>query len=109
MGRENCNDFSIGIELEGTGEIPFEKIQYQTLKDLIMAIQAKHPIEKIVGHSDIAPDRKKDPGPFLTGNVFSKSAKYPSQSYLTAFDQDRNSYYFASKRKLIKSHLLISY
>jgi AmpD protein len=81
MGRENCNDFSIGIELEGTGEVPFEKIQYQTLKDLIKEIQTKHPIEKIVGHSDIAPDRKQDPGRFFDWQYFQQISKIPDQKF----------------------------
>lgn len=66
QGRENCNDFSIGIELEGTDEVPYEPIQYQKLAQVIRALQAAYPAitrERIVGHSDIAPGRKTDPGP----------------------------------------------
>jgi N-acetyl-anhydromuramoyl-L-alanine amidase len=62
MERQKCNDFSIGIELEGTGDLPFESEQYHTLHLLIQEIQVKHPIQMIVGHSDIAPGRKTDPG-----------------------------------------------
>lgn len=66
--RENCNDFSLGIELEGTDHEPFTSVQYQTLFTLIRHLQAAYPeltLERVCGHSDIAPDRKTDPGPFF--------------------------------------------
>lgn len=63
QGRERCNDFSIGIELEGTDEQPFTEIQYQVLNDLLQLLQAVYPIQGVAGHSDIAPGRKTDPGP----------------------------------------------
>jgi AmpD protein len=65
-GRERCNDFSIGIELEGTDERPFTDAQYATLTAMTRAVLAAHPLitpARIVGHSDIAPGRKTDPGP----------------------------------------------
>ena len=64
QGRENCNDFSIGIELEGTDHTPFELKQYQTLILLTKALQSQYPQiqNNIVGHSTIAPNRKTDPG-----------------------------------------------
>ncbi|MFZ5757800.1 MAG: 1,6-anhydro-N-acetylmuramyl-L-alanine amidase AmpD [Pseudomonadota bacterium] len=65
-GRENCNDFSVGIELEGTDERPFTARQYRRLVPLTKAILKAFPDitpERIVGHSDIAPGRKTDPGP----------------------------------------------
>lgn len=65
QGREKCNDFSIGIELEGTDHQPYEKIQYETLVDIIKILRLTYPDisrERIVGHSDIAPGRKTDPG-----------------------------------------------
>jgi AmpD protein len=65
-GREACNDFSIGIELEGTDELPYEAEQYQSLVRLIVALRSAYPAlgeEALVGHSDIAPGRKSDPGP----------------------------------------------
>ena len=65
-GRECCNDFSIGIELEGADEIPFSDPQYARLVDLTLQIRAIYPQieeENIVGHADIAPGRKTDPGP----------------------------------------------
>jgi len=61
--RIRCNDFSIGIELEGSDSDPFTDIQYDKLAELTRAIQEAYPIKEIVGHSDIAPVRKTDPGP----------------------------------------------
>lgn len=63
--RERCNDFSVGIELEGSDFEAFTEMQYQTLNSLIKSLQEKYPIRNIVGHSDIAPNRKTDPGPFF--------------------------------------------
>ena len=62
-GRSRCNDFSIGIELEGTDDMAFEDAQYARLAELAAALKARYPIADIVGHSDIAPGRKTDPGP----------------------------------------------
>lgn len=62
-GRECCNDFSIGIELEGCDELPFENPQYSQLLALIASLSAAYPVRMCVGHSDIAPGRKSDPGP----------------------------------------------
>jgi AmpD protein len=65
-GRECCNDFSIGVELEGCDDESYEEIQYQRLAELAQALMAGYPLitpERIVGHSDIAPGRKTDPGP----------------------------------------------
>jgi AmpD protein len=64
--RENCNDFSLGIELEGTDDLPFTAAQYAALIELVQQLQAAYPaitLERICGHSDIAPGRKTDPGP----------------------------------------------
>lgn len=63
-GRERCNDFSIGIELEGTDDIPYAEAQYLSLARLIPALRAAYPtLRAITGHADIAPGRKTDPGP----------------------------------------------
>jgi N-acetyl-anhydromuramoyl-L-alanine amidase len=64
QGRQRCNDFSIGIELEGTDSENFEDVQYQQLTQLINALQTAYPAisDHITGHSDISPGRKKDPG-----------------------------------------------
>jgi AmpD protein len=65
-GRNACNDFSIGIELEGTDEVAYDDRQYEALARLITALCAAYPTlssERVVGHSQIAPGRKSDPGP----------------------------------------------
>lgn len=62
FGREKCNDFSIGIELEGDGETPFEEVQYRSLASVIQKLASAHPNLQFAGHSDIAPGRKTDPG-----------------------------------------------
>lgn len=61
-GRERCNDFSIGIELEGADDSVFSPSQYETLRHLVGGLVDHYPIVDIVGHSDIAPGRKTDPG-----------------------------------------------
>ncbi len=66
QGEKNCNDFSIGIELEGVDNGPFETVQYQQLAAVTQELIKTYPgitTERIVGHSDIAPGRKTDPGP----------------------------------------------
>jgi N-acetyl-anhydromuramoyl-L-alanine amidase len=73
--REKVNDFSIGIELEGTGEVPFEEEQYQSLAKIIHALEKEYPIQYIVGHSDIAPGRKTDPGKSFDWKYVSQIAK----------------------------------
>ncbi|SDQ59007.1 1,6-anhydro-N-acetylmuramyl-L-alanine amidase AmpD [Paraburkholderia tuberum] len=65
FGRERCNDFSIGIELEGSDTTAFEAAQYRTLAALVRALKARYPIDALAGHSDIAPGRKTDPGPYF--------------------------------------------
>ncbi|HEX5056308.1 MAG TPA: 1,6-anhydro-N-acetylmuramyl-L-alanine amidase AmpD [Gammaproteobacteria bacterium] len=65
-GRENCNDFSIGIELEGTDELPYAEAQYRRLTEVVACLLRTYDslsAQDIVGHSDIAPGRKTDPGP----------------------------------------------
>ena len=64
-GRSCCNDFSIGIELEGSDLLPFRDTQYITLTALTLALKQAYPVKDIVGHSAIAPGRKTDPGPFF--------------------------------------------
>jgi AmpD protein len=65
-GRDNCNDFSIGIELEGTDLLPYTNAQYERLAQVTAALRRRFPgivPGRIVGHSDVAPGRKSDPGP----------------------------------------------
>lgn len=66
QGRDNCNDFSIGVELEGVDDQPYTEAQYQSLNTLSNELIKHYPMitsERICGHSDIAPNRKTDPGP----------------------------------------------
>ncbi len=70
--RRNCNDFSIGVELEGTDELPYEDAQYTTLARLTRALRRRYPLRDIAGHQDIAPGRKTDPGPAFDWKRFRK-------------------------------------
>lgn len=65
QGRKRCNDFSVGIELEGSDHDAFEDAQYLRLNQLLGALKSVYPIKAVVGHSDIAPGRKTDPGPYF--------------------------------------------
>ncbi|MBJ8553733.1 1,6-anhydro-N-acetylmuramyl-L-alanine amidase AmpD [Acinetobacter bereziniae] len=64
LGKVECNDYSIGIELEGSDDLDFEEVQYQQLVDVVVALQQAYPKtdHHLAGHSDIAPGRKTDPG-----------------------------------------------
>ena len=67
LAKKECNDYSIGIELEGSDDTPFEEVQYTVLAEVIGVLQAAYPkiLQHLAGHSDIAPGRKTDPGPFF--------------------------------------------
>jgi len=65
QGRERCNDFSVGIELEGSDFEAFEPAQYDVLNHLLKSLMKMYSVKVITGHSEIAPDRKTDPGPFF--------------------------------------------
>lgn len=72
-GRTHCNDFSIGIELEGTDEVPYEMIQYVQLAAVVRVLMKRYTAishDRIVGHSEVAPGRKTDPGPHFNWDVF---------------------------------------
>lgn len=73
LGREKCNDFSIGIELEGDGDTVFEEAQYQALAKLMAKLTEIYPQLQVAGHSDIAPERKTDPGKFFDWKKFQKA------------------------------------
>jgi AmpD protein len=76
-GRENCNDDSIGIELEGLEGETFEIAQYEALSALCAAIAKRYPIEHIAGHEHVAPDRKRDPGEGFDWNTLQRSLAWP--------------------------------
>ena len=86
-GRARCNDFSIGVELEGSDDTPFEDVQYAVLASLAAALRARFPVAESAGHSDIAPGRKTDPGPYfdwgryraLVGKASRKGARNASK------------------------------
>jgi AmpD protein len=64
--RVACNDFSVGVELEGADEVPYEPVQYEVLAQLVAALRRAYPSlagDALVGHSEVAPGRKTDPGP----------------------------------------------
>jgi AmpD protein len=82
-GRENCNDFSVGIELEGLEGNPFEPAQYEMLSRLVGAVTRRYPITAVVGHEHVAPGRKFDPGPGfdwlrLRASLLSRVARVPA-------------------------------
>ncbi|HXZ48632.1 MAG TPA: 1,6-anhydro-N-acetylmuramyl-L-alanine amidase AmpD [Usitatibacter sp.] len=64
-GREACNDFSVGIELEGADDVPYAEPQYETLARLVAALFERYGPLDVAGHSDVAPGRKTDPGPWF--------------------------------------------
>jgi AmpD protein len=72
-GRSRCNDFSIGIELEGADDVPYTEPQYRVLAELTRALQSAYPIADIAGHYDVAPARKTDPGPGFDWSRFRSS------------------------------------
>jgi len=76
--RERCNDFSIGIELEGSDLDAYEGVQYEKLAELTRALKKTYPIEDITGHSHIAPNRKTDPGPFFAWDEYLASVSRPA-------------------------------
>ncbi len=77
-GKERCNDYSIGIELEGNDKIPFTKEQYGVLTALTQCLCDHYPIVDIAGHSDIAPGRKTDPGHCFDWAQYTKGIKNES-------------------------------
>jgi len=72
----NCNDFSIGIEFEGSDLTPFENIQYMKLINLLKCLCNNYPINAIVGHNQIAPERKTDPGPHFDWDLLNAENFY---------------------------------
>ena len=80
-GRNNCNDDSIGIELEGLEGYSFEAAQYESLVPLCLALGKHYPIAHIAGHEHIAPGRKKDPGPGFDWALLKKNVAWPHQFF----------------------------
>lgn len=79
MGRNRCNDFSIGIEVEGSDFDPFESVQYEAVAKLVLAIAERYETVKFVtGHSDIAPGRKTDPGPYFDWYRLANESAFPN-------------------------------
>ena len=76
QGRENCNDYAVGIELEGSDNQPFSAAQYETLWKVIDALRARYPVTAIAGHCHVAPERKTDPGPFFDWPAL--AGRYPA-------------------------------
>jgi AmpD protein len=80
-GRDNCNDDSIGIELEGLEGEAFEAGQYETLESLLPAIAQRYPIDHIAGHEHIAPGRKLDPGPGFDWHRLRRPLGWPDRVF----------------------------
>lgn len=80
-GRDNCNDFSIGVELEGIEGGLFESRQYETLGSLCAALAQRHPVHWVAGHEHIAPGRKIDPGPGFDWLRLQHILSWPSQCF----------------------------
>jgi N-acetyl-anhydromuramoyl-L-alanine amidase len=74
-GRDNCNDFSIGIELEGLEGQPFERAQYLRLAHLLRALRTRYPLAQVAGHEHVAPGRKGDPGPAFDWSRLGKALR----------------------------------
>ena len=81
LSRENCNDFSIGIELEGLEGVSFEPSQYETLTGLCAAVAQHYPIAHIAGHEHVAPARKHDPGAGFDWTQLCSSLGWPPQCF----------------------------
>lgn len=84
-GQSECNDFSIGIELEGSDNLPYTDLQYQALATVCQQIMAAWPeigVDELVGHSDIAPGRKTDPGPTFDWSRLRQSLALSKESRL---------------------------
>lgn len=80
-GRSQCNDFSIGIELEGIEGDRFTQEQYESLMALLPMIAQQYPIQHVAGHEHIAPDRKKDPGKGFSWRFLQQSLGWPDRFF----------------------------
>ena len=84
-GRDACNDFSIGIELEGVEGATFEARQYEALTPLLAAIAARYPIAAVAGHEHVAPGRKRDPGAGFDWERLAASTGWPRARFSDVF------------------------
>jgi AmpD protein len=80
-GRSNCNDDSIGIELEGVEDGPFAAVQYESLRALIKGLAARYPVAHVAGHEHVAPGRKSDPGPCFDWFALQRQLGWPDQYF----------------------------
>ncbi len=80
QGKTCCNDFSIGVEIEGSDTVPFTDSQYVALVTLTIELSKAYPIVDITGHSDIAPERKTDPGPYFDWGRYREALLIAKQS-----------------------------
>ncbi len=88
-GRVNCNDWSIGIELEGLEGGAFEPAQYKTLARLMKALRLRHPIGSVAGHEHVAPQRKHDPGSGFDWTLLRARLRWPSRMFPDEIAQPR--------------------
>ena len=81
QGRDNCNDYSVGIELEGLEGQTFEASQYDALVALLRELAAQYAIEHVVGHEHVAPDRKQDPGAGFDWALLARQLGWPAKCF----------------------------
>ncbi len=81
LGQDNCNDYSIGIELEGLEGEVFESAQYGVLAALLQAVAARYPIRHVAGHEHVAPGRKQDPGPGFDWATLRRALNWPDAAF----------------------------
>jgi N-acetyl-anhydromuramoyl-L-alanine amidase len=77
-GRDQCNDFSVGIEMEGSDHVAFTEAQYATLAALTLALRTRYGVAMVAGHEHIAPGRKTDPGPFFDWDKYRDALCLPA-------------------------------
>ena len=88
-GRSDCNDFSVGIELEGVEGSSFEPAQYDALAALLRALAARYPIDAVAGHEHVAPGRKADPGRGFEWARLATELQWPASFFLEALEAGR--------------------
>ena len=81
QGRDNCNDYSVGIELEGLEGQTFEAAQYTTLARLLQAVGERYAVRQVVGHEHVAPGRKVDPGPGFDWHALRSALQWPDSAF----------------------------